>query len=322
MSESTPAPGGGRQLAAALLGAAVSALLFSTGLVVPFIGFITAFLAAVPLALVRLHGSRIVALAAAVIGGVLIALAFSPLVAAWYMAQCGLAGFLVADLALRGFGPVRTVLWSTAAAVVLMALLVAAISVTTGFNPQQFVEKEIQQGLQQAMKLYEAPGGLADQDREALASGMESVRQVMLLIYPALATLNLLVVSLITSGFFYRAAIRRSLVAAPVPFREFRTPDLLVWPAIVAGFAMLAPSPLVTTPALNLLVVLGVVYFMQGLAVLLSLMERSDYRGLLKAFLAILLLTQPYLAMVVAIIGIFDLWGDFRTPRKSPEENL
>lgn len=321
MSESTPAPGGGRQLVAALLGAAVSALLFATGLVVPFIGFLTAFLAAVPLTLVRLQGSRAAALAATIIGGVLIALAFSPLVAAWYFAQCGLAGFLVADLSLRGFTPARTVLWSTLAAMVLMALLVTVISVTTGFNPQQFIEKEIQQGLQQAMKLYEAPG-LAEQDRETLKSGMESIGQVMLRIYPALATLNLLAVCIITTGLFHRAAARRSLALVSVPFKEFRAPELLVWPAIVAGFAMLAPSPLVTTPALNLLVVLGVVYFMQGLAVLLSLMDRSDYRGLLKAFLAILLLTQPYLAMIVAIIGIFDLWGDFRTPRKSPEENL
>jgi len=43
---------------------------------------------------------------------------------------------------------------------------------------------------------------------------------------------------------------------------------------------------------------------------------------MLKLFTLILLLTQPYLAMVVAIIGIFDIWGDFRALSRQTEENL
>jgi hypothetical protein len=37
---------------------------------------------------------------------------------------------------------------------------------------------------------------------------------------------------------------------------------------------------------------------------------------MLRVMLFLMLLFQPYLAALVAALGIFDLWGNFRTPRK------
>lgn len=297
-------------------------MLFSAALVIPLAGFAAGFLAAVPLSLVRLHARRTVALLATLLGGLILALAYSPLVAGWYMAQCGLAGYLIPELALRAYTPSRVVLWSTASASLLTVALVVMVSLATGFNPQLFVEKEVGHGLEQAMKLYEASGKLSVEDLQTLKSGMESIGQVMTRIYPALATLNLMLVCIITTGLFFYAAAKRSVELAVAPFNNFKAPELLVWPAIVAGFATLVPYPPLMTPALNLLVVLGFIYFIQGLAVLLCLINRTSYSGMLKVFTAVLLLTQPYLAMIVAIVGIFDIWGDFRAPSKQTEENL
>jgi hypothetical protein len=42
--------------------------------------------------------------------------------------------------------------------------------------------------------------------------------------------------------------------------------------------------------------------------------------ALLRIFLYTTLIIQPYLLALVAGIGIFDLWVDFRTPKK--QENL
>lgn len=307
---------------ALLIGAGISALLFSVALMMPLVGFIAGFVAAAPLSLVRIHTGRTAAMAASLLGGLFIAVAYSPLVAAWYTAQCGLAGFMVSDLAMRGFNQFRTVLWSTVSAVVLTVLMITVISLTSGFNPQLFVQKEISQGLEQAMKLYETSGNLTEQDIEALKSGLDSIGQLMSRIYPALATLNLALIALITAVIFYSAAAKKSVSLNSIPFAEFKTPDLMVWPTIAAGFAMMAPSPMITTPALNLLVILGAIYFVQGLAVVFCMINRAEYKGMLRALAIILLVTQPYLAMIVAMVGIFDIWGDFRAPRKPTEGNL
>lgn len=313
---------GGQIVAAVLIGTIGSGLLFSASLAVPLIGFVSAFLAPVPLGLARIRGGRSAAGFSALLTTLLMAVLFSPPVGAWYAVQCGMIGLILPELILKGFSPSRSILWTTAAAVVMTTLLVSIYSVSNNSNPQLFVQKEISDSINQAIKLYEQQSGLSQQELETIRQGMKEIGQVMLRTYPALATINLGLISAICLLFFRAMALRRSLETNLTPFKMFKAPDLLIWLLIAAGFAMLAPTPLVTTPALNILVVLCVVYFAQGLAVTLTLTDRTSFSSTLKVFLTILLVTQPYLNLVVTIIGVFDYWGEFRTPRTKQEENL
>jgi uncharacterized protein YybS (DUF2232 family) len=313
---------GGQILIAVLIGTIGSGLLFSASLAVPLVGFVSAFLAPVPLGLARIRGGSVAAGFSALLTTLLMAILFSPPVGAWYAVQCGMIGLMIPELTLKGVRSSRSILWTTATTVVLTALLVAVYSFSSGTSPQLFAQKEITDSMNQAVKLYEQQSGLSPQDLEAIKQGMQSIGQLISRIYPALATINLGLISTIYLLVFNRMAIRRSLVVSQSPFKEFRTPDLLVWFLIAAGFAMLAPTPLVTTPALNLLALLVVVYFAQGLAVVLTFCDRTSFASSLKVMLAILLLTQPYMNVIITVIGVFDYWGEFRTPRTTQEENL
>lgn len=313
---------GGQKLAAVLIGTLGSGLLFSASLAAPVIGFVSAFLAPVPLGLARIKGGSAIAGFSALLATLLLAALFSPPVGAWYAVQCGLIGLLVPELALKGFRPSRTIIWTTAAGLTLTALITAAYVISNGINLQLFIQKEINDSINQATLLYEQHARLPAQDLEVLKQGMQTIGQIMSRTYPALTTINLGLISAVTLLLFMRMATKRAVAVNSPPFKEFRTPGPLVWLLIAAGFAMLAPSPLLTTPALNVLSVLGVLYFMQGLAVLLTISERSSLANTLKVLLGIILLTQPYLVVVVTVLGIFDYWGDFRTPRTTQEENL
>lgn len=322
MKNSIMQSNGGQKLVAVLIGTLGSGILFSASLVVPLIGFVSAFLAPVPIALARIRGGGAAAGFSALLTTLLLAVTFSPAVGAWYAVQCGLIGLLVPEFALKGFRPSRTILWATAAAVVLSACMVAVFSFTTGTNPQLFAQKEIADGIAQATKFYEQQSGLSTQELDAIRQSMQMVGQLTSRIYPSLAIINLGLISTICQMLFARMAIRRSLVVSLIPFKEFRTPEPLIWLLIIAGFALLAPLSTISTPALNLLVLLGVLYFMQGLAVIIAFCDKSSFASTLKIVLSVVLLTQPYLAAVVTVLGIFDLWGDFRTPRTKQEENL
>lgn len=313
---------GGQKVAAVLIGAIGSGLLFTVSLSIPVIGFASAFLAPFPLGVARIRGGAVAAGFAALLMTLVLAVLFSPPIGAWYAAQCGLIGLIIPELALRGTRPFRTILWTTAAAAALTVVLVTAFTLTSKIDPQLFIQKEITDGITQVAKLYEQQSGLTGQELDALKQGMQTVGELMMRLYPALATINLGLISAATLLLFIRSAARYALVLDLTPFKRFRTPDLLIWILIIAGFAMLAPTTLVTTPAFNILVILCVLYFMQGLAVLLTFCERTTFAGTLKVMLAVALLTQPYLAGIVVIIGIFDYWGDFRTPRIKQEENL
>ncbi|MCE1227740.1 MAG: YybS family protein, partial [Geobacteraceae bacterium] len=83
---------GGQKLAAVLIGTLGSGLLFSASLAVPVIGFVSAFLAPVPLGLARIKGGSLIAGFSALLVTLLLAVLFSPPIGAWYAVQCGLIG--------------------------------------------------------------------------------------------------------------------------------------------------------------------------------------------------------------------------------------
>ncbi len=317
-----PRPGVWHYLRTVLLGAAGSGLLFSASLAVPFIGFVAGFLAAVPLCYTRLSSGRRAALLATLIAALMLGGGFRPPIGIWYLLQCGLVGLLLPELILRGMTALRALLWTTAIAVTASALMAFGMALSAGQDLFTMAQQEITTGMAQAMKLYEQQQGLSPQDLETIRQGMQTVATTLIRIFPALASLNLLLIGALSLLFLRRMAQKREMALSITPFCDFRVPEGVIWFLIVAGFSLLAPSTLLTTPALNIIVILAVLYFCQGLAVLVTLAGRTTYAGMLKVMLTLVLLLQPYLLPVVAILGIFDLWGDFRTPRPKQEENL
>jgi uncharacterized protein YybS (DUF2232 family) len=178
---------------------------------------------------------------------------------------------------------------------------------------------EINSSIAQATTLYEKAGIKGD-ELVAMKQSMATAANLLVGIYPALMTVMLIIMTGCNVALVKRFSLQLGFDQALGEFKTFRNPDLLVWFLIAAGFAMLAGTPIVTIPALNLLVILVLLYFLQGLAVVTTLISRQTLAGMLKVGLYLMLLFQPYLAAVVAAIGIFDLWGEFRTPRK--QENL
>jgi hypothetical protein len=322
MEDRQPHRSGGRILVAVLIGTIGSGLLFSAGLAVPIIGFASAFIAPVPLGFTRIRGGSAAAGFSAILTTLLLAVLFSPVIGAWYAVQCGLIGLIIPELALRNFGLFRSMLWTTAAAAGLTLVLFGIMTIAGNINPQLFIQKEISTSISQAAKLYEQQSGLTPQDLEVLQEGMQTVSRLLLQLYPALITINLGLISAVTMLLFRRLAAKAGTELQTSPFASFRAPALLIWPLIAAGFAMLVPTTLISTPAFNLVVLLAMIYFLQGLAVVFAFCERTTFASTLKMMLAIVLLTQPYLAGVAVIIGIFDFWGDFRTPRSKQDENL
>ncbi len=92
---------------------------------------------------------------------------------------------------------------------------------------------------------------------------------------------------------------------------KWRSPDWLVWPVICFGFALLVSSS-VRLVALNVLIVLVVIYFLQGLSILGFYAEKLSVPLWVRILVIVLVLVQQYLSLLVAAVGFFDVWFDFR----------
>lgn len=322
MSEKPQVRTAAARLSAAGMGAAVSFILFSAYILIPPAGLVSGLLAPFPAVFCRLRHGRGTAVIATLAATALMTSLFGAQAALLYLSQCGVIGLLMPELLVRGYGAYRVISWTTAVNLVVYLLAAMVFVVTSGHSIDQLHQlavTEINGSIAQATALYEKAGIKGD-ELAAMKQSMATAAELLVRIYPALMTVMLIIMTGCNVALVRRLGTKLGLDLEIGEFKTFRNPDLLVWLLIAAGFAMLAGTPIVTTPALNLLVVLVLVYFLQGLAVVLTLIARQSFAGMLRVGLYLMLLFQPYMAAVVAAIGIFDLWGDFRTPRK--QENL
>ena len=98
-------------------------------------------------------------------------------------------------------------------------------------------------------------------------------------------------------------------------YRNWRLPEQMVWGVIVAGLLLFISNGPLSDFALNILLVLSLIYFYQGLAVITFLLIKWRVPKSVKIFLFMLLVFQAYGMIILVIIGLADVWLDFRSKR-------
>jgi hypothetical protein len=93
---------------------------------------------------------------------------------------------------------------------------------------------------------------------------------------------------------------------------EWQAPVWLIWVLIAAGFGLFVPVDGVALASRNLFVVVLAGYFCQGLAIVSYYLKRLQLPTGLRIASYLLIGFQQVVAGVVLMLGIFDLWGDFR----------
>jgi len=307
------------RLTAAGIGAVGSFILFAAYMVVPPAGLLSGLLAPFPALFSRYRYGRPVAIIITLGAAGLLGIVFGIQASGLYLVQCAVIAHLVLDLLSRGFGTARSLLWTTAVNMAVYCSVAVAFTLVTGTNIHGLAVQEINNSLSQAAALYER-SGVKGEDLAAVKQSMNAAAGLIVKIYPALMTVMLTAMTGFNLALLRRAGAKLGQDPQVSRFNDFRMPEPVIWVLIAAGFAMLVPEPVFSTPALNIIVVLAFFYFLQGMAVIFTIISRMAFTGFLRIALYMMLVFQPYMAALVAILGIFDLWGDFRTPRK--QENL
>jgi uncharacterized protein YybS (DUF2232 family) len=297
-----------------LKGSVATVALFLAYLSLPLIGVIGGVLAPLP-AIVstfrsgRASGIIIIVLSAAVFAAV-VELPF----VVFYLLQSATISLLV-PLLLPGRRTSQAVVLAAAASIALIAAAGLAIAGFGGISLDAAVSKWITESSTQTSALY-ARIGFSGEDLKALQQGLQQFIAVFSQAYPALIVITQTTAVMLNVLAFSGIARRRQLPVAIDDFRQFRNPEQLIWLLILAGFAMLVPNQMVERAALNLLLVLLFAYLIQGLAVMLQFFDRMAIPAVGRYFFYFFLVLQPYLVVGVVVLGIFDLWGNFRSPRK------
>lgn len=94
--------------------------------------------------------------------------------------------------------------------------------------------------------------------------------------------------------------------------RTWKSPDWMVVFFILASALVLVQYDLLHTIGLNLLIVVSQIYFFQGLAVVATTVVELNWPRLIRWVIYMLILSQIYIMIGVAALGLFDTWFNFR----------
>jgi len=146
----------------------------------------------------------------------------------------------------------------------------------------------------------------------------ESIQRFQLLItrlFPAI-----LISSLAVIMWGNLLVISRKFIA--IQAREWKSPDWFVAVFIIASLLTIIHHSAMQTLGYNLLVIVGQVYFLQGLAIISVFMNEHKWPGLMRWPIYILILIQIYMMVIVAGFGLFDTWFDFRKRIRTPKGDI
>lgn len=292
-------------------GSIATLILFLAYVSFPLVGMLPGLLTPLPAIFYILKSGRLCALSVA-IAAIVLALVTGPQTALFYLVQCGVMTLALPEFISREWGAARSIAATVALNSVLILLLATAYGVSQGVDIHGQALKGISASISQTIRFYEK-SGLTGDELEGLRQGMQQAGELIGRVYPALLVIFLALISGLNLALTVKLSAKLPHTLPAGDFKQFKNPEQMIWMVIIAGFAIIAAVPLLTTAALNLLIVTLSLYFIQGLAILLHFFQRFNVPPFVRWICYLLLGLQPYLLLGVTALGIFDIWGDFRT---------
>jgi uncharacterized protein YybS (DUF2232 family) len=300
-------------------GSVATLTLFLAYVTFPLAGLVPGLFVPLPAVFYALKNGRTVGVAIVTVAALVMTLMGGATFALFYLMQAGAISLVLPAFLATGRRGAKAIAYTVAVNLGAILVLAAVYGVTHGTNPHEQAIRVINSSITQVGTLYEQVG-IKGEELKTLREGMQQAGILIGRVYPALIVISLAFIVGMNLALLTKLAARLPDFPVTGDFRGFKNPDQLVWILIVAGFAMLVKSQQVTTAALNVLIVVVSLYFVQGLAIIIHFFTRVAAPKFARVLFYLFLAFQPYLAVAVAALGIFDIWGDFRSPKK--QENL
>lgn len=230
-----------------------------------------------------------------------------------YLVQYGFGALLLAALLRRNWSWDRAIAAALGGTLVLTLILLSVYAVSHGTDIVTLANGIVQGEIDRSLaSLPEAE--LAAEQAAEMKQLMEQIGTFLRQAWPALTVIFggltlLLAVALL-------AGLSQGAYTLPgVDFSTWKSPELLIWPVIIAGFTVFFTDGWLAVLSLNLLVVLLPLYFLQGLAIISYFFRLKAVAPWLRNIGYVMAVMLNPLPIIVTFVGLFDLWVDFRKPR-------
>jgi uncharacterized protein YybS (DUF2232 family) len=228
-------------------------------------------------------------------------------------------GFGVSYFASRQY-PVEVIVGGTVALAALLQVGVFLfLAWQQGQTPLAYLQHQVEELWTAFSQLVEKEQ-LLEQELQFSGINLAEVTIVIAQITPALLLINNTMVVLLNYLLSRSLGGQRGWEDHKLSLARWEAPGWLVFVLIGAGFLLLVPNQVFQLIGVNVLLVCGLVYFFQGLAIVAYSFRRFQVPRFFRwAAYMLLILLKPAMLLVI-LLGLIDLWIDFRQLHQPPSE--
>ncbi len=191
----------------------------------------------------------------------------------------------------------------------------------TGNHPYHQLVRTIDAGIVSAGDMYRTSVDVPADMQEELAAVLAGMRELIPKILPALL-ISMLLVTVWMNQVLWNGLLLKTLPErAPwQPYSTWKLSEQLVWLPICAAACYIFGPGSWKVIALNGLIISGVLYFFQGLAVFFHMLDRWKMPGYFRILLYGMLIIQSYGLILLSLLGVADIWLNLRPAPIKPDK--
>ena len=195
------------------------------------------------------------------------------------------------------------------------------LGIVEQINPYRELLVALDQGLSRAFNLYQEESGRTADTLQNLETAVGQLKLFIPKILPALLFTGILYTVWMNQALGNWLLKKKNQGLAPwQDFKEWQLPDNLVWGLILGAGALFFLNGPLNTFGLNIVIALGALYFLQGLAVLVSLLHKWSVPRPLRLLIYGFFVIQTFGIVIMSIIGLAEVWTDFRRLNPPPAD--
>jgi uncharacterized protein YybS (DUF2232 family) len=302
-----------------LTGVMITMAIITVSVYMPIIGFFCSLFLPLPVLFYRSKLGRKMGL---IVPGaamtILVVLAGGISVDVVFFLEMLFLGFLLSELFEMNLSVEKTVLYACGGVVLTGVVGLVLYSNMSAISIYSLVSTYIAQNLEMTVALYRGMGA-SEEFIHKFSTSLEQIQYGLIRIIPAMITASFLMVTW-SNLLMARPILKRRGLFFPEfgTLNLWKAPDYLVWVLIGCGGLLMLPGSTLKIIGLNGLLVLLMVYFFQGIAIVSFFFEKKKFPRPLRIFFYSLIAIQQIILLVVIGLGVFDMWLNFR---KTKSEN-
>lgn len=220
-----------------------------------------------------------------------------------------LMGFLLSGLESRDYTADWAIIYTVVALTTLSLLFLSVQVYASGLTPRDILAQKTLEITEMLTGVFS--GGDMSTRLQVLGAPLDKLKYLIQYLLPALVITNTGLVAWLNLVLARQVLLLLDWGKPEPPLYHWSTPDWLIFPVLAAGFLLLVPVSLVRLVSLNVLVILSLLYFCQGVAVVAIWFQRYRVPRPIRCIGYPVLFLHPLFILVI-IIGLVDVWLDFR----------